>query len=391
MNAKRDANHTLEFTRLDSLTFTTNSRSLDSLHGVKEQGQGMRFRRWIVAAIATKKIQCEHIETATARDAPLKLHDSEPASEFFRGDARLGDAIAKLSYCFLSRFSGWHAALLRRTTQIQSRLPALTLLLLLSVTPASAACLNWSWLASNPSYRLVYEGTLGDHPIRMMLHLDSSTGRFDGAYGYSDQPEMLSLIGSMQPKSAGTDLDERDEKDQVTGHFTLSFFHPHPAWESQENYEKENKDTCSFLTGSWQSSSGNKSFKVVLEEVGDTVLENDSEREMNEGAAYKLRKAMLENDRNTFASLLQYPFHSESDRQKISVWKSPEDVIKNYDNIVPFSHKQIRASVPHALQTSATGSQFMNRSIYLAHGKVTRICAEACPVIPQRVLTLDES
>ncbi|WP_188795860.1 hypothetical protein [Dyella nitratireducens] len=212
--------------------------------------------------------------------------------------------------------------------------------------------------------------------------MDSSTGRFDGAYGYSDQPKMLSLTGGMQSRFTGVDLDERDEKDQVTGHFTLSFFHPRPDWESQENYQKENKDTCSFLTGSWRSSSGSKPLKVLLQEVGNTVPENDREREINEDTAYKLRKAMLDNDRSAFASLLQYPFHSESDRQKISIWKSPEDVIKNYDRIVLFSYKQIRASVPHALQTSEAGSQFMNRSIYLARGKVTRICAEACPAIP---------
>lgn len=271
---------------------------------------------------------------------------------------------------------------LKKITQTKLQIFALIFLLLLHVTPASAACLNWSWLASNPSYRLVYEGTLGDHPIRMMLHLNSSTGRFDGAYGYNDQPKMLSLTGSMQLKSTEIYLDEREEKDQVTGHFILSFFHPRPTWESQENYEKKNKDTCEFLTGSWQSSDGNARMPVSLRANGEISPEDDLNRAKNEATAYKLRRAMLNKDRNAFASLLHYPFHSQDDHYHNWVWSNPEEVIRNYDKIIFFWQRQIESSVPHILQSAGPESIFMDRSIYLRSGKVTWICAGACPVVP---------
>lgn len=274
------------------------------------------------------------------------------------------------------------ATALRRVTHIELQIFALILLLLRSVTPASAACLNWPWMAANPDYRLIYEGTVDGHPIRMMLHLDISTGRLDGIYGYNDQPNTLVLAGSMQPNSIGIDLDERDKKDAVTGHFNLKFFHQRPVWESEENYKKESKDSCGFLTGKWESPSRNKSFDVSLQQNGVSIPGDDNKREMNEVTAYKLRKAMLDDDRKVFALLLQYPFHSESGHQIVSTWNSPEDVIKNYRNIVHFSFKQIKTSVPHVLQTSGARSQFMNRSIYLENGKVTRICEEACPVMP---------
>lgn len=255
-------------------------------------------------------------------------------------------------------------------------------LLMLCTSCAEAACSNWLSLAANPEYRLIYSGKVGDHPIRMMLHLNTAKGRFDGAYGYNNQRDILALSGVMLPNSEGVDLDEHSEKGVVTGHFHLKFFHARPAWESEENYKKENKDSCSFLTGEWKSTVGNKTFDVTLQQGGVSAPSDDNWRIENEITAYKLRKAMLEGDRKTFASLLQYPFHSESDHQISNIWNDAEDVIKNYRSIVHFTVKQIQESVPHVLQTSGARSQFMNRSIYLEHGKVIQICAEACPVMP---------
>ncbi|HET7332586.1 hypothetical protein [Dyella sp.] len=255
-------------------------------------------------------------------------------------------------------------------------------LLMLGTSCAEAACSNWLSLAANPDYRLIYTGKVGDRPIRMMLHLNTAGGRLDGAYGYNNQSNMLTLAGIMLPNYEDIDLDEHDEKGVVTGHFHLKFFHARPAWESEESYEKENKDSCSFLTGEWRSTAGNKTFDVTLQQVGVSAPADDNWRNENEITAYKLRKAMLEEDRKTFASLLHYPFQSEGDHHISNIWNNAEDVIKNYRSIVHFTAKQIQESVPHALQTSGTRSQFINRSVYLERGKVIQICAEACPVMP---------
>jgi GH24 family phage-related lysozyme (muramidase) len=270
------------------------------------------------------------------------------------------------------------------------------LLTILCVPSARGACLDWSHIVGNGNSdnRLIYFGTVGDHPIQMMLHLDVVTGHFDGAYGYNDQPGMLSLSGNMQPGGVGVDLDERDAQGHVTGHFSLGFFHNRRSWEDPRTYDKYS-NKCEALTGSWRSTSGNKTQDVALLGNGEIVPAYDREREMNEITAYKLRRAMLDKNRQAFASLLSYPFYTNGFNRYGGVlhlnektWNNPEDVMNNYDKIInydkmePFSYKEIIEAVPHALQTSVDGSQFMNGSVYLTHGKVTRICSGRCPVIP---------
>lgn len=254
------------------------------------------------------------------------------------------------------------------------------LLMMLCAPSAKGACLDWSQSVGRPDHSLVYAGKLGDRPIRMMLHLYTANERFDGAYGYNNQPKMLILTGSMLPGGVGVDLDERDAQGHVTGHFSLKFFRPRPAREDPVYQKYPSK--CDDLTGSWQSSSGNEAHDVAVHLDGETVPADDKKRELNETTAYKLREAMLSNNRKAFASLLRYPFYQNSGRWVVGVWHNPEEVIKNYDKIIPFSHNEIRDSVPHVLQTSLDTSQFMNRSVYITHGKVTRICSGACPVIP---------
>jgi hypothetical protein len=185
----------------------------------------------------------------------------------------------------------------------------------------------------------------------------------------------------MRPGRDGLDLDERDEQGHVTGHFSLRFFHRRPAWENLDHYEKY-PAKCFYLTGSWRSSKETEARDVVLQMNGETNPSDDSERELNEIAAYKLRRAMLENNRKAFASLLRYPFYQESGLQVVSVWNSPEEVANNYGKIMHFSYHEIYSSVPHFLQTSSLGSQFMNGSIFIVHGRVTRMCDGACSVKP---------
>ena len=264
-----------------------------------------------------------------------------------------------------------------------SRNLAWVLLLISLCTPdAKGACLDWSRSVGRPDHSAVYTGMLGEHPVRIMLHLDVATGHFDGAYGYNDQPVVLILTGDMLPEGVGAELDERDPQGHLTGHFTLRFFRPRPAGEDLAAYDKEDRNTCEYLTGSWRSLSGNKKRKVALFPDGEIDPVYDEEREMNEVTAYKLRRAMLDSNRKSFASLLRYPFTKNSGRWVVGVWNNPEEVVKNYNKIIPFSKKQIKDAVPHILQTSQDTSQFMNGSVFITHGKVTLICGGRCPVLP---------
>ena len=109
------------------------------------------------------------------------------------------------------------------------RLLLIPLIALLGIESASAQCTNWVQFAGRADLRVVFQGTVGDRPVRMMLHLNEATGQEE------------------------------------------------------------------------------KSLNVSLHVAGELNLANDAHRQLNDVAALKLRKAMLE----TFSSLLDYPLISE--------------------------------------------------------------------------------
>jgi hypothetical protein len=109
------------------------------------------------------------------------------------------------------------------------RLLLILLIALLGIESASAQCTNWVQFAGRADLRVVFQGTVGDRPVRMMLHLNKATGQEE------------------------------------------------------------------------------KSLNVSLHVAGELNLANDAHRQLNDVAALKLRKAMLE----TFSSLLDYPLISE--------------------------------------------------------------------------------
>jgi hypothetical protein len=243
--------------------------------------------------------------------------------------------------------------------------------------PARGACLNWARYVGAPTHSLQYAGTLGDHPIRMMLHLDAATSRLIGAYGYNDQPGILQLTGDLRSGGEGVDLVEHDQQGRDTGRFDLQIFRQRRFGEMRNPLPG-----CDNLVGKWQPAKGGKPLNVTLYLAGESNPVYDQARERNEIAAYKLRQAMLDQNPAAFASLLQYPFYSEHGHGVVSVWNSQQDVIDNYKQIVFFPDKAVRDVVPHILAGGGTRSEFMNGSVYIDHGKVTRICEEACPVIP---------
>ena len=243
---------------------------------------------------------------------------------------------------------------------------------------ANAACMNWSTSMGRADQSLIFHGTIGGHPVRMMLHYDNATNSFDGAYGYSNQPGVLRLSGHMRRGNTGVYLTGQDGSGRITGYFHMRFMRPREPWESAADYASTMEQLgCSFLTGTWTSPSGKKVESVSLPQDGVIDPSFDRERAVNEVVAYKLRLAMLNGDTKLFASLLNYPFYSENGMQVPTEWKTPQDVINNYDKIMTFSSDTVRNAVPHVLET-AVKTVFMNGSIFIKGGKVTRICDEAC-------------
>jgi hypothetical protein len=251
------------------------------------------------------------------------------------------------------------------------RLLLILLIAFLGNQSVSAQCTKWIEFAGRADLRVVFQGTVGDRPVRMMLHSNEAAGQFGGSYGYNNQLGSLELVGKMQPNDAGIRLQEHGSDGRSTGTFDLQFFAP-------EQSEQQATHGCSSLTGTWTSPGEKKSLYVSLHVAGELNPANDAQRQLNEVAAFKLRKAMLEGNHATFASLLNYPFISEDRNHQLTYWENANDVIKNYSEIVKFSVNDIQSAVPHALLSSPSGSEFMGRSIDMSDGKVTRICESTC-------------
>lgn len=269
--------------------------------------------------------------------------------------------------------------------------------LMLCLSSARGACLHWAEQLGKPDESVSYGGYLGSHPIRMMLHLDVATGRFDGAYGYYDRPGVLKLVGCMRADGIGADLEELNAQGRVTGVFSLAFFWPHvypysgSGWGNHlDFYEKHIRNQpsgCSALTGVWQTEPWDKKppGQLVILASGPTIdPANNRARLENEATAYKFVQALQHNDRKKVASLLHYPLHSGFNK----TWETPASVLKNYDKIMSFikvfvTNDQVKSlAVPHFLITSNSGvTGFMNGSVYLYDGKITWICAGRCPVM----------
>ena len=277
---------------------------------------------------------------------------------------------------------------------------ALVALPLALLAPSTeAACLHWGQEAplQNPSESIVYSGTLGNRYVRMRLHLDPATGRVEGAYGYNDDPGTLKLVGYMLKDHSGVNLVELDKNGKRTGFFDLSFMPPtsflgngDPETEERAAFEKQwntdDYEDCGSLIGVWMTSSrpGTTAKAVVLNEGWALDPKDQKARLQNEATAYAFMQAVIHNDHKKVVSLLHYPFHSYDQapgREGVRTWKTPASVLKNYAEIVQLEPQFVHPLVPHMLFTHNGLTGFMNGSMSIYKGKVTWVCAGACPTM----------
>ena len=246
---------------------------------------------------------------------------------------------------------------------------------------ASSTCTagDWQHGLGQPGHGAIYFGVIGSQNVRMMLHLDPATDHLDGVYGYSDQPGLLELSGTLRADATRADLDERDSQGRLTGHISLSFVEHLEPWQDPVSAKKY-PSRCDAPIGTWQSLLTNKNLPIDLHRDGEWVAGNEGEEQLDDIVALKLRQAILANDRVAFAALLHYPFYTVGIRSGLHAWSRPEDVIKHYPKIMRIPYSDVRKAVPHILAADKTGAAFMRGSVYLAHGKVTMICEGRCPI-----------
>jgi hypothetical protein len=249
---------------------------------------------------------------------------------------------------------------------------------------AMAACteVDWRNRLGRPENGAIYQGSINNRPIRMMLHLDPRSGSIDGVYGYSDQPGTLLLTGTLRPNGSGADLDERDMSGKVTGHFNLEFTEQVPGYNPQYPL------TCEAPMGLWRAASLRNELKVKLGRDGEWIPGNEGEEIVDEAVAFKLRNAILQENRRSFAALLNYPFYVLTYPENFKKFATAEDVIKHYDDIVTMPHEEVLESVPHVLGAHSGSAYFLRNSVYLSNGKVKMICVGSCPAYAQFDLNL---
>lgn len=253
---------------------------------------------------------------------------------------------------------------------------------------AMATCTQADWRhgLGRSEHSAIYHGTINNQPIRMMLHLDPKLGSIDGVYGYSNQSGTLLLTGTLRPDGSGADLDERDASGKVTGRFALEFTQQVPGYSLE--MLKKYPLRCDAPVGIWRAAPTGNALEVKLARDGESIPGNEAEERVDEAAAFKLRNAILQKNRKSFAALLNYPFYLMTYPETFRKFATPEDVIKHYDEIVTMPLEEVSDSVPHVLGAASGSAYFLRGSVYLSGGKVKMICEGTCPAYAQFDLQL---
>ena len=262
------------------------------------------------------------------------------------------------------------------------------LLLLLCAFPAHGQCVHWYHAAGERfnnglddfSDLRIFDGSLGDRQIRMSLHYDVARNSIVGFYGYDNLPGILTIRGKMRPAGAGMDLVEQNAQGKITGYFSLKFTYPTGPNYNAASVQRHISDyDCSYVTGTWRPVSNSHPVKVRLSSIGEQTPAEQQVRELNDEAAYKVQKAILDNDIKEFAAVLEYPFCTSRHSGGVTWWKSPDDVISHYEQIAKLADPLLlRSAVPHAIDTLGKSSNWMMDTMEFENGKVRAMCDDAC-------------
>ncbi|MBM7124225.1 hypothetical protein ACFFJT_00370 [Dyella flava] len=240
--------------------------------------------------------------------------------------------------------------------------------------PASGGCPSYVEEFQN---EWVYEGTLGNHYIRMALQYQAASGLLVGEYGYNHQPGVLQVSGTVSHDGNEVNLVETDDLGKVTGKLNLNFNVPSRPYIDRNHLQDYN---CQFLSGTWEGVGVITSESIDLSRDISLPQTDEEDRKANEKTAYAVQAALLRSDKKAFAALLNYPFfHFYSARQdEKHVYSSPAEVERDYSQIASIPYVEVVRAVPHELGINQGISSFMGGYVWISHGKVIQICAGGC-------------
>ena len=235
---------------------------------------------------------------------------------------------------------------------------------LLLCTCASASCL------SNPLFahdHVVYAGEVEGRQIRLTLHFDATSHEVTGLYGISGDSSSHEIAA--QPDGEAITIDIAGEKvpsNQLRLH----------ALDRLAAIKSPDANGCLELDGVFLRN-GTVVADVTLLRVVVIKSEYDAERKDNEAVALRLQRALMARDKRAVASLLNYPFFSQSGRET-SVWNDAEEVVKHYDEAIQVDASALRMAVPFLLDSRWGKSEFLNGAICLSEQKVEQMCVGPC-------------
>lgn len=250
----------------------------------------------------------------------------------------------------------------------------LFVLALLASPGARAACTERTL---TPGWLWNYEGTVGDHRVRLTLTLED--GALSGVYFYATQLKDIRLAGSISNGDHLT-LNELDAAGRITARFEGEFPERDPRGKLSGAL------TCDVITGFWQRVSGSntsqpgtragvvsaaKSLPLFLE-MTDGTSGTLSHRYSPAGAsddapidrnALRFWRAVAANDRATVASLIRYPIRARIGGASTAI-PDPAALISHYDAIFsPAFRAAIAAALPRNMFVRDQG-------VMLGHGEV---------------------
>jgi len=228
---------------------------------------------------------------------------------------------------------------------------ALVILIGLSIAADSfAACRLLEGRITN------YEGDIGGRRVR--LSIAESGGALEGVYVYADDLTDRTLV----PRQTGPDtieIDELDARGRAVGRFVGRFETRDPR-----GGFRGSELQCEVMTGSWMHLGSAESAPFYLKMDSATVgpLSNRyrvagalDDAIVNENAA-TLWNAFRDNDHETIARLLAYPFSKGFDGRMIE-FRTPEQVLPYFDYLFlfPQTREGVLAVIPRHMFVNARG------------------------------------
>ena len=218
---------------------------------------------------------------------------------------------------------------------------ALLFLILLPVS-SRAVCTDQIW---KPGWSWTYDGVVG--PNRVRFELMQTDGNVTGYYFYASQLKEIRLTGTIadgkQIRLQESGINGEPEA-EINGEFA----------EKDPRGQLKGQLTCDIIVGTWKKADGSEKLPIFLRTIVSLPdphghryrVAGANDDETINRAAERFRKAVMDGDKETVASLIRYPITVYVDQREMKI-ENREQMTANYDAIfTPGYRTAIENSIP---------------------------------------------